>query len=96
MDALNQTHLGLVLYPVRCLLELTNLPDNMRNLREQRQSEEEILSTDCLLSPFFVACQLFISFCYLQPSQVPDKKIDTILLTVRAVTKKRETKIVHH
>ncbi len=32
----------------------------------------------------------FFSFCYLPSSIVPDKKIDTILLTVCAVTRKRQ------
>ncbi len=35
------------------------------------------------------------SFCYLPPSRVPDKKIDTILLTVCAVTRKRRTELDH-
>lgn len=30
------THLGLVLYPVRCLLELADLPDDVRDLRGKR------------------------------------------------------------
>ncbi len=38
-------------------------------------------------------CQLF--FCYLPPSRVPDKQIDTILLTVRAVTRKRRAELSH-
>lgn len=37
-------HLGLVLYPVRGLLELTNLSDNVRNLREKRKLIENIQS----------------------------------------------------
>lgn len=36
VKVINLTYLGLVLYPVRCLLELTNLPDDMRNLRRQK------------------------------------------------------------
>ena len=38
LKASHWTNLGLVLYPVWCLLELTDLPDNMRYLKEQRQS----------------------------------------------------------
>ncbi len=34
--------------------------------------------------------QLLLSFSFFPPSQVPDKKIDTILSTVRAVTRKRQ------
>ncbi len=41
-----------------------------------------------LLNQFrFTAC--LFSFCYLPPSQVSDKKIDTILSAVRAVTRER-------
>ncbi len=40
-------------------------------------------------------CQLFFSFCYLPHFQVPDKKIDTILSTVRAVTRQRLEELAH-
>lgn len=33
---MSHTDLGLVLYPVRRLLELSDLPDNVTNLREER------------------------------------------------------------
>ncbi len=38
---------------------------------------------------------LVFSFCYLPPSRVPDKKIDPILSTVRAVTRKRRAELTH-
>ncbi len=40
-------------------------------------------------------CQLFYPFCYFPPSPIPDKKIDTILSTVRAVTRKRQVELAH-
>ncbi len=37
----------------------------------------------------------FFPFCYLPPSRVPDKNIDTILSTVCAVTRKRQAELTH-
>ncbi len=37
----------------------------------------------------------FLFFYYLPPARVPDKKIDTILTTVRAVTRKRRAELAH-
>ncbi len=39
--------------------------------------------------------QFFFSFCYFSPSQVPDKKIDTILSTELAVTRKRRAELTY-
>ncbi len=39
--------------------------------------------------------QTYIQKDYFAPSWVPDKKIDTILSTVRAVTRKRRAELAH-
>ncbi len=40
-------------------------------------------------------CQLYFFLCYFSPSEVPDKKSETILSTVHAVTMKRRTEHAH-